>query len=189
MLSLLVYGYEWIFQHLLKTSDLSIFCVGRGTAYCIFYRFLSFKSSRLVSYFMQVRLFDSTHYLKAFAVEDVWVAVGWSSDVLPAAIKMRNVAVIVPKSGASLWADLWVCTCETLCLLHIHVIPLASDCTLAMHGSHCTRKSITLLNVALGYFSAANQYHVLFSSCDRPSLLPLRLALTKSEVALEAHLH
>ncbi|XP_024038887.1 uncharacterized protein LOC112097729 isoform X3 [Citrus clementina] len=32
----------------------------------------------------QVRLFDSTHYLKAFAIGDVWVAVGWSSDVLPA---------------------------------------------------------------------------------------------------------
>ncbi|KAF8412594.1 hypothetical protein HHK36_000563 [Tetracentron sinense] len=55
----------------------------------------------------QVRLFDSVHYLKAFGVGDVWVAVGWSSDVLPAAKRMSNVAVIVPKSGASLWADLW----------------------------------------------------------------------------------
>ncbi|KAJ9707630.1 hypothetical protein PVL29_002595 [Vitis rotundifolia] len=55
----------------------------------------------------QVRCFDSTHYLKALSVGDVWVAVGWSSDVLPAAKRMSNVAVIVPKSGASLWADLW----------------------------------------------------------------------------------
>lgn len=55
----------------------------------------------------QVRLFDSVHYLKAFGVGDVWVAVGWSSDVLPAAKRMSNVAVIVPKSGASLWADMW----------------------------------------------------------------------------------
>ncbi|KAJ4729107.1 putrescine-binding periplasmic protein-related [Melia azedarach] len=55
----------------------------------------------------QVRLFDSTHYLKAFGVGDVWVAVGWSSDVLPAVKRMSNVAVVVPKSGASLWADLW----------------------------------------------------------------------------------
>ncbi|OVA18404.1 Bacterial periplasmic spermidine/putrescine-binding protein [Macleaya cordata] len=55
----------------------------------------------------QVRLFDSVHYLKAFGVGDVWVAVGWSSDVLPAAKRMSNVAVVVPKSGASLWADLW----------------------------------------------------------------------------------
>ncbi|KAF5206676.1 Putrescine-binding periplasmic protein [Thalictrum thalictroides] len=55
----------------------------------------------------QVRLFDDVHYLKAFGVGDVWVAVGWSSDVLPAAKRMSDVAVIVPKSGASLWADLW----------------------------------------------------------------------------------
>ncbi|XP_071724730.1 uncharacterized protein [Rutidosis leptorrhynchoides] len=55
----------------------------------------------------QVRLFDSVHYLKAFGVGDVWVAVGWSSDILPVAKRMSNVTVIVPKSGASLWADLW----------------------------------------------------------------------------------
>ncbi|KAL1288686.1 hypothetical protein HN51_057176 [Arachis hypogaea] len=55
----------------------------------------------------QVRLFDSVNYLKAFGVGDVWVAVGWSSDVIPVAKRMSDVAVIVPKSGASLWADLW----------------------------------------------------------------------------------
>ncbi|KAK9095677.1 hypothetical protein Scep_027146 [Stephania cephalantha] len=56
----------------------------------------------------QVRLFDSNNYLKAFTVGDVWVAVGWSSDIVPAAKRMSNVSVVVPKSGASLWADLWV---------------------------------------------------------------------------------
>ncbi|KAL1569270.1 putrescine-binding periplasmic protein PotF [Salvia divinorum] len=56
----------------------------------------------------QVRLFDSQHYLKAFRAGDVWVAVGWSSDVLPVAKTMSNVSVMVPKSGASLWADFWV---------------------------------------------------------------------------------
>ncbi|XP_057766808.1 uncharacterized protein LOC130987178 [Salvia miltiorrhiza] len=55
----------------------------------------------------QVRLFDSQHYLKAFRAGDVWVAVGWSSDVLPVAKTMSNVSVMVPKSGASLWADFW----------------------------------------------------------------------------------
>ncbi|KAK1403664.1 Spermidine-binding periplasmic protein SpuE [Heracleum sosnowskyi] len=55
----------------------------------------------------QVRLFDSVHYLKAFEVGDVWVTVGWSSDIIPAAKRMSDVAVIVPKSGASLWADVW----------------------------------------------------------------------------------
>uniref|UniRef100_A0A0E0KUS0 Uncharacterized protein n=1 Tax=Oryza punctata TaxID=4537 RepID=A0A0E0KUS0_ORYPU len=55
----------------------------------------------------QVQLFDSTNYLKSFGVGDVWVAVGWSSDIIPAAKRMSNVAVVVPKSGSSLWADLW----------------------------------------------------------------------------------
>lgn len=55
----------------------------------------------------QVRLFDSVHYLKAFGSGDVWVAVGWTNDVIPAAKRMSNVAVVVPKSGTSLWADLW----------------------------------------------------------------------------------
>lgn len=36
------------------------------------------------------------------------MAVGWSSDVLPVAKRMSDVAVIVPRSGASIWADLWV---------------------------------------------------------------------------------
>ncbi|KAI7742533.1 hypothetical protein M8C21_031270 [Ambrosia artemisiifolia] len=61
----------------------------------------------LASLRKQVRLFDSANYLKAFNVGDVWVAVGWSSDIVPAAKRMSNVAVVVPKSGASLWADLW----------------------------------------------------------------------------------
>ncbi|KAH9687637.1 putrescine-binding periplasmic protein-related [Citrus sinensis] len=56
---------------------------------------------------VQVQLSDSSHCLKAFGIGDVWVAVEGSSDVLPAVKRMSNVAVFVPKSGASLWADLW----------------------------------------------------------------------------------
>ena len=55
------------------------------------------------------------NYLKSFSVGDVWVAVGWSSDVITAAKRMSNVAVIVPKSGSSLWADLWVCYGFLMC--------------------------------------------------------------------------
>ncbi|XP_059444180.1 uncharacterized protein LOC132176077 isoform X2 [Corylus avellana] len=61
----------------------------------------------------QVRLFDSVNYLKAFGVGDVWVAVGWSTDIIPFAKRSSNVAVIVPKSGASLWADLWAIPAAT----------------------------------------------------------------------------
>ncbi|KAJ7558367.1 hypothetical protein O6H91_04G036000 [Diphasiastrum complanatum] len=55
----------------------------------------------------QVRMFDSKNYLKALGAGDVWVAVGWSSDVIPFARRMSNIAVVVPNSGSSLWADLW----------------------------------------------------------------------------------
>ncbi|WRX16892.1 hypothetical protein QQP08_009379 [Theobroma cacao] len=82
----------------------------------------------------QVQLFDSENYLRAFSVGDVWVAVGWSSDVLPVVKRMSNVAVIVPKSGASLWADLWVYLSNHFIFLflagnmslYIKVIPAAS---------------------------------------------------------------
>lgn len=47
----------------------------------------------------------------------MWVAVGWSSDIIPAAKRMSNVAVVVPKSGASLWADLWVLLLLLSCFL------------------------------------------------------------------------
>ncbi|CAN6487009.1 unnamed protein product [Victoria cruziana] len=61
----------------------------------------------------QVRLFDSVHYLKALGAGDVWVAVGWSSDILPAAKRLSDVVVVVPKSGTSLWADLWAIPAAT----------------------------------------------------------------------------
>ncbi|KAI3933056.1 hypothetical protein MKW92_005213, partial [Papaver armeniacum] len=63
--------------------------------------------TNLLSLQKQVRLFNNVHYLKAFGDKDLWVSVGWSSDVLPAAKHMSNVAVVVLKSRASLWADLW----------------------------------------------------------------------------------
>ncbi|PWZ40750.1 hypothetical protein Zm00014a_005170 [Zea mays] len=46
----------------------------------------------------QVQLFHGMNYLKSFSLGDV---------MIPAAKRMSNVAVVVPKSGSSLWADLW----------------------------------------------------------------------------------
>lgn len=72
------------------------------------------------------------NYLKSFSVGDVWVAVGWSSDVVPAAKRMSNVAVVVPKSGSSLWADLWV-RYGFSCIICIVVLNLLSYCCGFMH--------------------------------------------------------
>ncbi|KAL3683745.1 hypothetical protein R1sor_001767 [Riccia sorocarpa] len=55
----------------------------------------------------QVRLFDSVQYLKTLGAGEVWVAVGWSGDVIPFGKRTSNISVVTPRSGTSLWADLW----------------------------------------------------------------------------------
>ncbi len=56
----------------------------------------------------QVLLYASTQYLEPLILGDAWVAVGWSSDILPVVAREPNLQAIVPKSGTALWADLWV---------------------------------------------------------------------------------
>eukprot|EP00898_Chlorokybus_atmophyticus_P008884 jgi/Chlat1/8998/Chrsp94S08337 len=55
----------------------------------------------------QVRAYDSQYSLKALAAGDVWVAVGWSNDVLPFAQRTPQMRVVAPMSGTSLFADVW----------------------------------------------------------------------------------
>eukprot|EP00850_Spirogloea_muscicola_P021421 SM000249S08232 [mRNA] locus=s249:182713:186126:+ [translate_table: standard] len=62
---------------------------------------------RLTALRRQVRVFDNVHYLKALSAGDVYVAVGWSTDVIPFAKRAGNITVVIPASGASLFADLW----------------------------------------------------------------------------------
>ncbi|XGV98236.1 MAG: extracellular solute-binding protein [Leptolyngbya sp. BL-A-14] len=56
----------------------------------------------------QVKLYSSTAYLQPLLLGDTWVAVGWSTDVLPTMQRSPTIAAIVPKAGTALWADLWV---------------------------------------------------------------------------------
>ncbi len=56
----------------------------------------------------QTKLYASNYYLQPLLLEDTWVAVGWSGDLLPLLQRDRNLALVYPKSGTSLWADLWV---------------------------------------------------------------------------------
>ncbi|MUL36135.1 extracellular solute-binding protein [Gloeocapsopsis dulcis] len=56
----------------------------------------------------QVRLYSSNRYIEPLIIGDTWVAVGWSTDVLPVMQRYREIAVVVPQSGTALWADLWV---------------------------------------------------------------------------------
>jgi putative spermidine/putrescine transport system substrate-binding protein len=56
----------------------------------------------------QVKFYSSTDYLQPLILGDTWLAVGWSTDLLPAAQQETDIGIIVPKSGTTLWADCWV---------------------------------------------------------------------------------
>ena len=55
----------------------------------------------------QVRMFDNKNYLQALGDGEIWVAVGWSSEVIPFVERTPKVEFALPASGTSLWADMW----------------------------------------------------------------------------------
>lgn len=56
----------------------------------------------------QVKLYSSNAYLQPLILKDTWVAVGSSADILNLMQYNRDITAVVPKSGTSLWAELWV---------------------------------------------------------------------------------
>lgn len=55
------------------------------------------------------RLFSSDAYLQPLVLGDTWLAVGWSSDILPLLKRYDTIlGAVMPKSGTALWTDLWV---------------------------------------------------------------------------------
>jgi putative spermidine/putrescine transport system substrate-binding protein len=65
--------------------------------------------SELRSLHQQVKFYNSTTYLEPLILGDTWVAVGWSTDILPALSSHREIAIAMPTSGTALWEDVWVC--------------------------------------------------------------------------------
>ena len=57
----------------------------------------------------QVKLYSSQNYLEPLIIGDTWLAVGWSSDIIPVLSRYPQFAAVIPKSGTAIWADLWVC--------------------------------------------------------------------------------
>lgn len=62
----------------------------------------------LITLNSQVKFYDSTNYLQPLINGDTWLAVGWSTDILPVLEQHRNIKAVIPSSGTSLWADVWV---------------------------------------------------------------------------------
>ncbi len=56
----------------------------------------------------QVKFYDSDRYLEPLLLGDTFVAVGWSHEILPAIIKNPTLVAVIPLSGTSMWADMWV---------------------------------------------------------------------------------
>jgi putative spermidine/putrescine transport system substrate-binding protein len=64
--------------------------------------------TELAKLHQQVKFYDSKNYLQPLILGDTWLAVGWSNDIIPIAKRYPNIDFIIPQSGTSLWADLWV---------------------------------------------------------------------------------
>jgi putative spermidine/putrescine transport system substrate-binding protein len=56
----------------------------------------------------QTKFYSSRAYLQPLMLKDTWVAVGSSSDLLPSLRTQSDLAVVFPRSGTDLWADVWV---------------------------------------------------------------------------------
>lgn len=57
----------------------------------------------------QVKFYSDNTYLQPLILGDTWLAVGWSTDIWPVIQRYPNmIGAVIPKSGTSLWADLWV---------------------------------------------------------------------------------
>jgi putative spermidine/putrescine transport system substrate-binding protein len=64
--------------------------------------------AELLALHQQTKLYSSDHYLEPLVLGDTWAAVAWSTDVLPLLKRYPEIKFVIPQSGASLWADLWV---------------------------------------------------------------------------------
>ena len=69
---------------------------------------ISNLKSELEALHQQVKFYSSENYLQPLILGDTWLAVGWSTDILPLLKRYSNIKIVVPKSGTSLWTDLWV---------------------------------------------------------------------------------
>jgi len=56
----------------------------------------------------QVKFYSSINYLEPLIMGDTWLAVGWSTDIVPILGRYPQLAAVIPQSGTAIWADLWV---------------------------------------------------------------------------------
>lgn len=64
--------------------------------------------TELMNLNQQVKFYSSNAYLQPLILGSTWLAVGWSTDIIPIQKRYSEIAAIIPKSGTALWSDLWV---------------------------------------------------------------------------------
>jgi putative spermidine/putrescine transport system substrate-binding protein len=69
---------------------------------------ISELKSQWIALQKQVKFYDNTNYLQPLILGDTWLAVGWSTDILQIVEGYSNISAVIPDSGTSLWADIWV---------------------------------------------------------------------------------
>src|ERR687886_143057 len=62
----------------------------------------------LLKLHQQVKYYSSNKYLEPLIFGDTWLALGWSTDILPLRTTYGEIDAAVPLSGTALWADVWV---------------------------------------------------------------------------------
>jgi len=56
----------------------------------------------------QVLNYTSDTYLQPLLIDDSWVAVGWSQDMVKAVQQNPDLAIVIPSEGTAIWTDMWV---------------------------------------------------------------------------------
>ncbi len=64
--------------------------------------------SELQQLHTQVLTYTSDTYLQPLLIDDSWVAVGWSQDMIKAAQQNPDITMVIPSEGTALWTDMWV---------------------------------------------------------------------------------
>lgn len=65
-------------------------------------------TNQLKALHQQVKFYSSDRYMEPLILGDTWLAVGWSTDVIPVIQRYQEIAAIVPSAGSAIWADVWV---------------------------------------------------------------------------------
>ena len=65
-------------------------------------------AAKLAALQQQVKFYSSDAYLQPLINEDTWLAVGWSTDILPTMKRYRQLKAVIPDKGTMLTADVWV---------------------------------------------------------------------------------